>query len=328
MTVDQTFAGPEADETFCSISEPPLSFRALNLSVALELAAAGMAILPVSVVQDSRGRWKKKPAIRDWQKAATTNPDQIETWWDQFPQAVPGTELGGARLIVIDADRHEPNNDGVTAFSGLRPDDGDEQAHPITLTAGNGEHHYFAQPTDMMLGNAEGHLPPGINVRGAGGFVVAPGAVRPDGALWEPAPGSPELAAAFDAESVPRLPAWLMELLTPPPSLPKQSFDSRIGPHVGPREKAYAATALKASIAELVQTPAGARNNNLNAIAYRMGRMVARDWIDGIDVLSQLAAACEQNGLALDDGRDAVRETIESGLRAGFTRPHQDLPQG
>lgn len=54
----------------------------------------------------------------------------------------------------------------------------------------------FPSPPDMQLGNGEGRLPKGINVRGRGGFVVAPGAVRPDGVTWKPTPGF-ELTQAF-----------------------------------------------------------------------------------------------------------------------------------
>ena len=35
-------------------------------------------------------------------------------------EVVPGLELGRAGLVVIDADRHDPNQDGVQAFAGLR----------------------------------------------------------------------------------------------------------------------------------------------------------------------------------------------------------------
>jgi hypothetical protein len=93
---------------------------ALNLKIALDHAAAGIRVFPVSVIQGPDGRWKKRPAIKGWKDVATTDPDQIRRWWQEFPEAVPGTELGRAGLVVIDADRHDPNQDGVQAFAGLR----------------------------------------------------------------------------------------------------------------------------------------------------------------------------------------------------------------
>jgi hypothetical protein len=82
---------------------------ALNLKIALDHAAAGIRVFPVSVIQRPDGRWKKRPAIKGWKDVATTDPDQIRRWWQEFPEAVPGTELGRAGLVVIDADRHDPN---------------------------------------------------------------------------------------------------------------------------------------------------------------------------------------------------------------------------
>jgi hypothetical protein len=70
-------------------------------------AAAGISVFPVRVIQGPDGRWKKRPAIKGWKDAATTDPDQIRKWWREFPEAVPGLELGRVGLVVIDADRHD-----------------------------------------------------------------------------------------------------------------------------------------------------------------------------------------------------------------------------
>ena len=37
-------------------------------------------------------------------------------------------------------------------------------------------HAYFKQPNGKPIGNGRGRLPKGIDVRGVGGFVIAPGA--------------------------------------------------------------------------------------------------------------------------------------------------------
>jgi hypothetical protein len=170
--------------------------RSENLRAALSLAAAEIPIFPVTVLRDATGKWKKKPAIKAWQNVTSCDPDQIRRWWAEFPDAVPGIELGQAGLVVIDADRHDDGADGVAAFNGLMAGYDGQGPHPKSSTAGGGEHHFFSQPPDMQLGNGEGRLPKGINVRGRGGFVVAPGAVRPDGVTWKPTPGF-ELTQAF-----------------------------------------------------------------------------------------------------------------------------------
>jgi hypothetical protein len=300
--------------------------RSTNLDVALALAAAGIAIFPAKVFQDAIGKWKKRPAVKGWQNTASCDPDQIRRWWSEFQDAVPGIELGQAGLVVIDADRHDDGADGVAALTGLMAGHDGQNPHPKTSTAGGGEHHFYRQPLGMQLGNGEGRLPNGINVRGTGGFVVAPGAVRPDGAIWKPTPGFPELTHAFRAGMVPVLPDWLLEMIVPKQPTPEPARPGEYLPAYQHRERAYAAKALRNSVAELEQTSPGHRNNKLNAIAYHLGRMVARGWIEQETVTTNLLAACESNRLASDDGADCVRATIASGLNAGLIRPHPDLP--
>ena len=149
---------------------------AMNMHTALELTDAGIPIVPALLAWDgTKHRLDKRPAIVGWQ-TASPSPHDIKTWWKQFPKAVPGIVLGRAGLIVLDPDRHPGAPDGVSAFKEL------QGAHridptPVTITPRNGFHVYFGQPAGEPLGNDKGDLPAGICVRGAGGFVVAPGSV-------------------------------------------------------------------------------------------------------------------------------------------------------
>jgi putative DNA primase/helicase len=54
--------------------------------------------------------------------------------------------------------------------------------------------------------------------------------------------------------------------------------------------------------------------------------MVARNWLERAHVEARLLAACHANGLVHDDGEKAVLATLASGLAAGMTAPHADLP--
>jgi hypothetical protein len=78
-------------------------------------------------------------------------------------------------------------------------------------------------------------------------------------------------------------------------------------------------------MAELANTAAGTRNETLNAIAYRLGRMVARGWITRIAVEGALLGAMYANGNIDDDGIEAVEATLRSGLDAGVGEPYPDL---
>jgi hypothetical protein len=80
-----------------------------NLAVALELASAGIPVVPAGVYQQARSaKWQKRPLIDDWQKYATTDREQIRRWWARHPSAVPGIWCGHPDLnfIMLDPDRH------------------------------------------------------------------------------------------------------------------------------------------------------------------------------------------------------------------------------
>ena len=308
-----------------------------NLTIALEFAEAGIPVLPVRIVLcEQTGKWEKKPLVKDWQNTATTDADQIEEWWRRFPNAAPGLALGRVGLMTIDADRHG-GPDGVDAFQNLVSEHGRLQEHPITHTPGDGEHHVFKQPPGKPLGNGTGALPDGIDVRGRGGWIVAPGTTRPDGRLWLPDPKVPSLINAFRNGTIPELPDWLRNIICARrnldrhaghPSRNEHDAGRDAGQGGGNRERAYARAALDGCANELAaMQPHTGRNPKLNALAYRMGRMVACGWIAGSEVEHALWEACEQNCLIAHDGAKSVRATLMSGLSAGQDHPHECLDE-
>ena len=95
----------------------------------------------------------------------------------------------------------------------------------------------------------------------------------------------------------------------------------------GEREQKYARAALDGCVAELASTAKGARNNKLNAVAFRLGTMIARKWINNDTVIKALIGACETNGYIPEQGHRAAMDTIKSGLTAGRKEPHPDLKE-
>jgi Bifunctional DNA primase/polymerase, N-terminal len=179
-----------------------------NLTAALDLAAAGVPIFPAGP--------DKRPLLAGWQKKASTEPEQIRKWWLDHPDALPAIFVGRADLVVIDCDRHPGRNDGIKAFNRLVSANGSKLGNvPMTKTARDGAHLFFKQPKGEALGNGRGDLPDGIDVRGVGGFVIAPGAVLSDGKRWQPVNGRPLLATAFKAGTIPELPQWLADIIRP-----------------------------------------------------------------------------------------------------------------
>jgi len=294
-----------------------------NLSAALDLAAAGMPIFPAGP--------DKRPLLVGWQEKATTEPQQMHNWWHAHPAALPAIVVGRAGLVVIDCDRHPGGYDGIKAFNQLASGKGIKLANvPMTKTARGGAHLFFKQPPGDPLGNGRGELPDGIDVRGLGGFVIGPGALLPDGRRWAPVGGKPLLTDAFKAGAVPELPQWLADIIRPDRKLNGVGINGRARTALeatdGSRGKAYAAAALDGAVAELSAAPNGKRNEMLNAVAFHMGKMIARDWIDEKAVADALLDACDANRYLREHGHRATMKTIESGIRAGKEEPHPDLP--
>jgi predicted P-loop ATPase len=296
-----------------------------NLKAALEMAQAGIPVFPMRVFK-AGDRWTKKPAIKGWRSKATTDPETIEAWARADPTRVFGIELEAAGLIVIDCDRHRQDADGCSAFKQLVEANGGIASVPITISSGGGWHVYFRQPTVPIGCPVRTGLPPGLDVKGAGGNIVVPGSRRPDGAEWRGSDGKPTLAHAY-RNGLPVIPEWL-EKLARKVGQPDPEPERRASRWTnGNRERAYATATLDRQWREIAGLAAnGGRNQKLNAASFGLGRMVARGWIDSAKVVDALKDAAAKCGLVKDDGMDAVRATIASGLDAGFRQPYPDLP--
>src|SRR5262249_35582046 len=137
-----------------------------NAKLAAELVEAGLTIFPAAD--------KNKPLV-NWGEGSSKDVEQVREWWQRWPHAVPCINCGKSALLVVDPDidPENPSIDGPKAFARLcathkwEPD-----GVPTVVTPRGGRHHYFGMPNEM-LGNGEGSLPKGINVRGRGGYVVA-----------------------------------------------------------------------------------------------------------------------------------------------------------
>ncbi|MEX1100872.1 MAG: DUF3631 domain-containing protein [Actinomycetota bacterium] len=127
---------------------------------------------------------RKVPLHSDWQKEATTDRTDIDRLWKQNPTANVGIRTGNG-LLVLDIDVK-----GEDGFASLDRIVADGYELPRTLavrTPSGGEHRYFRVQTDQR--NRVGFLP-GLDIRCAGGLVVAAGSVLGE---EEPHPGRYEV---------------------------------------------------------------------------------------------------------------------------------------
>jgi Protein of unknown function (DUF3987)/Bifunctional DNA primase/polymerase, N-terminal len=278
-----------------------------NLTAALALASAGIKIFPAGT--------DKRPLFKGWQDTATSDADAIRNWWDRS-HALPAIPCGQNGLLVIDCDRHG-GPDGVEAFRELAAANGGlPRDMPVVSTPSGGAHLYFRQPNGEALGNNRGTLPQAVDVRGSGGFVIAPGARLPDGRGWT------ALAGRVPIHRAPPLPRWIEEILRPPRRGQVEPNNSETS---NDRGRAYAIAALNGVEAELATVPAGERNERLYKTAFRLATMAARGWLMESEIIERLVRACESNQYLREHGHGATMKTIESGLRDGFKVPHDDL---
>jgi hypothetical protein len=296
----------------------------INRGWALRLAEAGIPTFPCGP--------DKKPLVR-WRTESSCDATTVAGWWSQFPNALPAIDLGKADLVVLDGDRHG-GPDGRAALRNLLQQQAgfNLRSTPSVLTPGDGVHVYFKQ-NGHALTNSRGELPDGIDVRGIGGFVVAY-AVLPDNRQYKAAPSAPDLISAYQAGTIPHVPQGIVDLIRArkipadqsAPEQPRAAHSGSAGT-ADIRETSWAEAALAGCVTELAECAAGGRNETLNSKAYRLGRMVARGWLDRAQVESTLIGAMQANGYLGEEGIKRVQETLKNGLDAGMGEPHPDLAE-
>lgn len=165
------------------------------LSAALHFAQdLGWAVFPVS-------EKTKKPYTPHGCKDAKKDPQAIKAWWKRHPNASIGIATGSpSHLLVIDLDIDE--NKGLDGMRELREWEHDHKELPETvsaITGRGGSHLYFKYDGSEKYGNRAGILD-GIDVRGDGGYVIAPPSLHPNGTeyQWENDPDDTKMSGITD----------------------------------------------------------------------------------------------------------------------------------
>ena len=174
----------------------------VNLAVALRLANSGIYVFPCTP--------EKKPYFKPGVHAATLDAEQIKEWWGKYPDALVGIACGPSRLFVFDCDVKNGAK-GVSAFLGHVEKLGiSVGGNPATQTPSGGVHCYFRLPDGAEHGNSVDTVN-GIDTRGVGGYVIAAASVLPNSKRYAALDGTPDLADAFSAGTIPRLPFGLLD---------------------------------------------------------------------------------------------------------------------
>jgi hypothetical protein len=168
-------------------------------SAAVSYAARGWSVIPI----EAGG---KRPVV-PWEEFQRRIPDatEIGDWFWRWPHANVAVVTGRlSQLVVLDVD---PQHGGTESLADAEEMQG---CLPLTIeatTGSGGRHVYFTHPGGVVQ-NRVGLLP-GIDLRGDGGYVVAPPSVHSSGTryAWAPrhAPDQVRLAA---------LPPWLSAVVS------------------------------------------------------------------------------------------------------------------
>lgn len=266
-------------------------------------AAFACAVLGFRVFPLAAGT--KRPAIAGWQQAATDSLEQVQYWFTgEFQDASVGIATGeGSDLFVLDVDIKQ----GVDGFASLaqicRAYSSMAREIPQTLTVATpsgGAHLYFRWPEGGAVVNSSGEIGEGLDVRGLGGLVHAPG--------W----GGYQIVPRNGVRGVhvATAPDWLVELCRKQPKRAVNVDGSENGPNGGP-----GSLPAQRTLDLLGEAPRGTRNNALNSAAYHLGR-------NGELTHDQAWAECRliMVSIGANDTEAEQRRTFESGWGDGIAK--------
>jgi Bifunctional DNA primase/polymerase, N-terminal/Primase C terminal 1 (PriCT-1) len=155
------------------------------LEAAVAYATAGIPVLPLHSARDgvcSCGNAAcddvaKHPRTEHGLKDATADVQRVAAWWERWPDASIGIPTGEpSGFVVLDVD---PRHGGNASLDRLQRQHGRVSTARV-LTGSGGAHHWFRRG-DTGIRNSAGQVGDGLDVRGDGGYVVAPPSIHASG---------------------------------------------------------------------------------------------------------------------------------------------------
>ena len=252
----------------------------------------------------------KHPRVAGGLTVASVDPATIEAWWRRWTSANVAIRTGAVSgLMVLDVD---PDHGGDETLEALLHDHGPLPPGALVRTGSGGRHLYFAHPGGVIRNDAGRRLGPGLDIRGDGGYVIAPPSRHTSGTSYR-----------WDGPDrhLPDPPDWLLDRLREPLHPPAPSTPPNARPSSTSRTSAWARAALERELAKVSAAQEGARNSTLNRSAFSLGQIVGGGALDADEVEHLLLDRASAIGL----GEREARATIASGLSAGLRQPRQPV---
>lgn len=148
----------------------------------------------------------KHPRTKNGLKAASTNLDVINGWWNRWLDAniaiATGEESG---FVALDVD---PRHGGVHSLSLLINQYGPLPKTIEAITGGGGRHILFKNPGHVKNRT---NILPGLDVRGEGGYIAVAPSIHASGRRYEWELSSRPLEVPLSV-----MPEWLLQMIVEP----------------------------------------------------------------------------------------------------------------
>jgi hypothetical protein len=180
----------------------------------------------------------------------------------------------------------------------------------MASTPSGGGHLYFRPPPGVEIRNSAGKLGPGLDVRGVGGYVVAPPSVI-DGKAYrwditEPAKVLPE--------------AWAETMTVAVRKAPEGRLP--IAEHTDRRTRRYCVVANERACKDLCGKPLGGRNEAILRYGTSMGGLVHTGGITEQEIIDGMHWACGHWNIRERDIRKDLG-TLSRAIEWGRQHPRQ-----
>lgn len=238
-------------------------------------------------------RWEKG-TLEKGLLCATSDVAQVMGWWGRWPEANIGLRTGDG-MFVIDVDG--PEGAAYLAERGV-PD-------TLSATTGRGTHLYFFAPEGIEIRN-RAKIAPDLDVRGDGGYVLAPNSEHASGVAY----------AWVDPQAgIAEAPEWLVDAVRereapePEPVVAVYRAPGEITP--------YAKAALEGEFERLSAAGEGSRNHTLFCAVANLAELVAGGELPEALVRDESWAIARAIGLEETE----TRRTIDSAFRKASRNP-------
>lgn len=275
-----------------------------------ELVNLGFCVFPL------RKHSKKPIPGMHWLGLQKSRPTQrlIDQWLELYPHtnwAIVTGKISG--IVIVDID-------GPDGEAHVRQVAGEEALYTASVRTANGVHLYYQHPGGEPIANAV-RLFDQVDVRGDGGYVVAPGSLHPSGMgynwIQRIDENSRRILGTIPLSAIKPVPAALLPLL-------RSDSAKRHEIAIVQARTSYGMKALRDELAVIARAIKGSRNHVLNRAAFNLGQLVASGCLEYNATVQVVTRA----GMMIGLSETEASATVLSGINAGIEKPRSSRVHG